>query len=152
MEVAPPLEVFDDGALEGDRSVGFAHALGAVGRDVDQLEVHADGAERAGKQLLAILGADALAICDGIGLLTWTGTGDHHRKDAFEHGADTRASGRVSAVRSISCGDPDCPIRSAVTAPIVSDDRVVGTITAYTTQASPGLARATEEVARWVAR
>ncbi len=111
----------------------------------------ADGAERAGKHLLAILGADGLAICDGIGLLTWTGTGDHHRKDAFEHGADTRASGRVSAVRSISCGDPDCPIRSAVTAPIVSDDRVVGTITAYTTQASPGLARATEEVARWVA-
>ena len=50
----------------------------------------------------------------------------------------------------MACADPDCPIRSAVTAPLVMDDLVVGTLTAWTTDPSPGLARATEEVAAWV--
>ena len=50
----------------------------------------------------------------------------------------------------MTCADPDCPVRSAVTAPLVMDDLVVGTLTAWTTDPSPGLARATEEVAAWV--
>jgi two-component system, LytTR family, sensor kinase len=37
-----------------------------------------------------------------------------------------------------------------VSAPLVMDDLVVGTLTAWTTDPSPGLARATEEVAAWV--
>lgn len=109
-----------------------------------------EGADKAGKHLLAILGADALAICDGIGLLTWTGTGEHHRRDAFAHSADSRSSGRTAVTPTVGCADPDCPVRSAVTSPIVSDERVVGTLTAYTTETSPGLARATEELASWI--
>jgi two-component system LytT family sensor kinase len=50
----------------------------------------------------------------------------------------------------VVCADPDCPIRTAVTAPLVMDDLVVGTLTAWTEHPSPGLARATEEVAAWV--
>lgn len=51
-------------------------------------------------------------------------------------------------VRDISCTDPDCPVRSAVVAPLVLDDHVVGTLAAYAEAASPGLVRAVGEVAR----
>ncbi|HYN30065.1 MAG TPA: histidine kinase [Dermatophilaceae bacterium] len=112
----------------------------------------AETAERAGRHLLSILGANALAICDTSGVLAWTGAGDHHRARAHAHAAETRETGRtvVSDLGDLRCSDPDCPVLCAVSAPLVSDERVVGTLTAYTPQASPGLARATEEVAEWV--
>lgn len=111
-----------------------------------------ESADRAGKHLLAILGANSVAICDASGVLSWTGRGEHHSPEAFEHGAQTRASGATSVLGhdSITCSDPDCPVRSAVTAPLISDERVVGTLTAYAPTASAGLARATGELARWV--
>ena len=73
-----------------------------------------------------------------------------HRPSAL--GEQTRETGRtvVHGGDDVACADPDCPIRSAVTAPLVMDDLVVGTLTAWTTDPSPGLARATEEVAAWV--
>ena len=49
----------------------------------------------------------------------------------------------------VACDDPDCPIRTAVLAPVISDDRVVAALGAYGPAASAGLVRATEEVARW---
>ena len=111
-----------------------------------------DAAERAGRHLLSILGAHALSLADTGSVLSWTGTGEHHRRQALELGDQTRTSGRtvVHDGAVITCGDPDCPVRTAVTAPLVMDDLVVGTLTAWTEQPSPGLARATEEVAAWV--
>ena len=111
-----------------------------------------DAAERAGRHLLSILGAHAVSLSDTGGVLSWTGTGEHHRRQALELGDQTRTSGRtvVHDGALITCGDPDCPVRTAVTAPLVMDDLVVGTLTAWTEQPSPGLARATEEVAAWV--
>jgi two-component system, LytTR family, sensor kinase len=111
-----------------------------------------EAAERAGRHLLTILGANALSISDPGGVLSWTGVGDHHRRDALALGARTRATGRtiVHGRGDLDCPDPACPIRSAVTAPLVADELVVGTLTAYTENPSPGLARATEEVATWV--
>ncbi|MDF3044427.1 MAG: Autolysis histidine kinase LytS [Ornithinibacter sp.] len=111
-----------------------------------------DAAERAGRHLLSILGAHAVSLSDTGGVLSWTGTGEHHRRQALELGDQTRTSGRtvVHDGAVITCGDPDCPVRTAVTAPLVMDDLVVGTLTAWTEQPSPGLARATEEVAAWV--
>jgi two-component system LytT family sensor kinase len=53
-------------------------------------------------------------------------------------------------VERVRCADPDCPVRSAVVCPLLLDDRVVGTLTAYDEAARPGLVRATQEVARWV--
>ncbi|MFC7490041.1 MULTISPECIES: sensor histidine kinase [unclassified Knoellia] len=111
-----------------------------------------EGADRAGKHLLAILGARSVAICDASGLLAWTGPGDHHSDDAHGHAAATRTSGASTVLGGgeITCSDPDCPIRSAVTAPLIADERVVGTLTAYAPTASAGLAQATGELARWV--
>ncbi|MEO5610621.1 MAG: histidine kinase [Ornithinibacter sp.] len=111
-----------------------------------------EAAERAGRHLLTILGASAVSISDPGGVLSWTGVGDHHEGEALHLGARTRSTGRTVVTGSghITCADPDCPIRSAVTAPLVMDELVVGTLTAYTQNPSPGLARATEEVATWV--
>ncbi len=109
-------------------------------------------AERAGRHVLGLLGARALAISDGTGTLSWSGVGDRHRAAAHEIAAATRASGRavVTGPDRVACDDVACPLRSAVTAPLVADDRVIGTLTAYTDVVSPGLVRATEEVAEWV--
>jgi two-component system LytT family sensor kinase len=111
-----------------------------------------DAAERAGRHLLSILGAHAVSITDTGSVLSWTGAGDHHRHLAFDLGDETRATGRTVVHDSthIACTDPNCPIRSAVTAPLVMDDLIVGTLSAWTEHPSPGLARATEEVAAWV--
>jgi two-component system LytT family sensor kinase len=111
-----------------------------------------EAAERAGRHLLAILGASSVAICDTSGLLSWTGPGEHHAVEAHEHAAESRASGAPSVLGSdaITCSDPDCPVRTAVTAPLIADERVVGTLTAYAPATSAGLARATGELARWV--
>ncbi|KGN32103.1 signal transduction histidine kinase [Knoellia sinensis KCTC 19936] len=111
-----------------------------------------ESAERAGKHLLAILGARSVAICDGSGLLAWTGPGDHHAPDAYDHAEPTRTSGSPSVLGTdtITCPSPDCPVRAAVTAPLIADGRVVGTLTAYAPTASAGLAQATGELARWV--
>jgi two-component system LytT family sensor kinase len=111
-----------------------------------------EGAERAGRHLLSILGAHAVSIADVGSVLSWTGPGDHHRSQALGFGEQTRTSGRtvVHGGDDVVCADPDCPIRTGVTAPLVLDDLVVGTLTAWTEHPSPGLARATEEVAAWV--
>jgi len=111
-----------------------------------------EGADKAGRHLLGMLGATSLAICDSGGLLTWTGAADHHRGQAYGLAAETRATGQTSVrgAADVACNDMNCAVRSAVTAPLVADGHVVGTLTAYTNQASPGLARATEEVAGWV--
>ena len=111
-----------------------------------------DAAERAGRHLLSILGAHAVSIADTGSVLSWTGAGERHRHLAFDLGDETRVSGRtvVHGSTQIACTDPNCPIRSAVTAPLVMDDLIVGTLSAWTEQPSPGLAKATEEVAAWV--
>ncbi|HMM95617.1 histidine kinase [Phycicoccus sp.] len=111
-----------------------------------------ESAERAGRHLLSILGAHAVSLATPGSVLSWTGTGEHHRDLAVTLGEQTLETGRTVAhgPDDVGCSDPDCPIRMAVTAPLVSDDLVVGTLTAWTAYSSPGLTRATEEVAAWV--
>ncbi|MFW5470741.1 sensor histidine kinase [Knoellia sp. CPCC 206435] len=111
-----------------------------------------DAADKAGRHLLSILGARAVAICDAAGLLGWTGPGEHHGPDAHAHASATRTSGTTSVLGAdvVTCSDPDCPIRSAVISPLLAEGKVVGTLTAYAPAASAGLARATGELARWV--
>jgi two-component system LytT family sensor kinase len=50
----------------------------------------------------------------------------------------------------VACDDPTCSVRSAVISPLVSDETVVGALAAYGRATSPGLVRATDEVAAWV--
>jgi hypothetical protein len=50
----------------------------------------------------------------------------------------------------VACEDPQCPLRSAAVAPIVTEEHVVAVLIAYGPRTSAALVRATEEVARWV--
>jgi two-component system LytT family sensor kinase len=109
-------------------------------------------AGKAARHLRAMLGAPAVALCDAGGLLAWDGEAEHHGPAACEHAAEVLRTGRtiVLGYDSVGCPDPDCPVHTAVIAPVVTDDRVVAALAAYGPHASAGLARATEEVARWV--
>jgi two-component system LytT family sensor kinase len=110
-----------------------------------------DGAARATRHLRSLLGTPAIALCDTTSTLAWDGEGAHHRGDVPRHAREVLATGRTVVLDAgeVACDDPDCPIRTAVLAPVISDDRVVAALGAYGPAASAGLARATEEVARW---
>ena len=110
------------------------------------------GASRAAKHLRAMLGTQAIALCDNASTLAWDGAGAHHREHVMRHAREVLASGRTVVLdpKDVACGDPDCLIRTAILAPVISDERVVAALAAYGPSASAGLARATEEVARWV--
>jgi two-component system LytT family sensor kinase len=110
------------------------------------------GASRAVKHLRAMLGTEAIALCDNASTLAWDGAGAHHQEHVWRHASEVLSSGRtvVLGPKDVACGDPDCTIRAAILAPVISDERVVAALAAYGPSASAGLARATEEVAGWV--
>ena len=110
------------------------------------------GAAKAARHLRALLGTQAIALCDRDSTLAWDGTGIHHRDDASEHAGEVLVSGRtvVLTAKDVACGDPTCPIRTAILTPVVSEERVVAVLAAYGPHASASLVRATEEVAGWV--
>jgi two-component system LytT family sensor kinase len=111
------------------------------------------GGARAVRQLRTLLGTPAVAITDTTSLLAWDGAGAGAHSDAAgAHAATVVDSGRTAVLGAgtVACGDPNCPIRSAVVAPLTSEDRVIGTLVAYADEATAGLVRATHEVALWV--
>ena len=111
-----------------------------------------EGASKATKHLRSMLGSSAVAITDTATTLAWDGVGAHHRADVRAQAEPVLTSGRtlVLTERDMTCSDPDCPIRSAIFAPIVADERVVATLAAFGRSTSAGLVRATEELARWI--
>jgi two-component system LytT family sensor kinase len=116
----------------------------------------ASAARKASRHLRDLLGTAAIAICDSSGVLAWDGVGgpyeSNHRADALGLAQQTLTSGRTAVLGpdDVACPDPTCPVRTAVVAPIVTEDRVVAVLTAYGPRTSAGLVRATEEVANWV--
>jgi two-component system LytT family sensor kinase len=110
------------------------------------------GTSKAAKHLRAMLGTPAIALCNEDSTLAWDGTGTHHRDHVRRHANEVLATGRTVVLDAgdVACGDPTCPIRTAILAPIVSDEHVVAALAAYGPTASAGLVRATEEVAGWV--
>ena len=111
-----------------------------------------DAAERAGRHLLSILGAHAVSIADSGSVLSWTGVGDHHRGTALALGEQTRETGRTvvhgrrgRGVRRPGLPDPQRRDRSAR-----HGRPRRGHPHRLDPDPSPGLARATEEVAAWV--
>jgi two-component system LytT family sensor kinase len=110
----------------------------------------ANAAARSARHLRRLLGSAAVALTDTQDLLTWEGEGAKHAATARELASSALATGRTSLARDLTCDDLSCRIRTAVVAPIVLDDRVVGTLTAYDDTLSPGRVRTVEEVARWV--
>ncbi|USQ78210.1 sensor histidine kinase [Ornithinimicrobium faecis] len=112
------------------------------------------GAERAARHLRDLLSVPALALSDGTSLLAWDGTGsDAHAQHAVNHAQGTIRDGSTSVLgtSTVTCADPECPVRHAVTAALTTEDHVVGVLTAYTgSRPSARLVRAVEEVARFV--
>ncbi|MCW2778600.1 MAG: yehU [Frankiales bacterium] len=109
----------------------------------------AEAAVRSAAHLRPLLGSPALSVVDAEALLAWHGVGDHHAGEALVLAADVLSTGRSTVART-SCADPDCPVRAAVVAPLLVDDRVVGALTAYAPSPTASLVRAVSEVARWV--
>ncbi|TIC83331.1 sensor histidine kinase [Nocardioides sp. GY 10127] len=109
-------------------------------------------AEAAVRHLRALLDAPAMAVTDTAGLLAWDGAAYHHAQHVPAIVAATleREGPRAFDRRDLRCTVRDCEIRSAVASPLVVEDRVVGTLVVFDVFAGAGLARTTEEVARWV--
>ncbi|WP_433476222.1 sensor histidine kinase [Spirillospora sp. CA-142024] len=107
------------------------------------------GAQKAARHLLVLLGCAAVAITDGERLLAWDGEHDHHSSEVLGHAEATLGNGRTQ-VHDVGCDRLDCLIRRVVVVPLATDDRVVGTLAAYGEEVPAGLIRAAEEVAQWV--
>ncbi|GAA1156020.1 sensor histidine kinase [Ornithinicoccus hortensis] len=112
------------------------------------------GAGRAARHLRALLGTEALALTDGREPLAWDGVGeDRHAAQAPGHATDAVQDGSTAVLgpEAVACGDPECPVKFAITAALTTEDHVVGALTAYTAgRPSARLVRAVEEVARFV--
>ena len=112
--------------------------------------LNAGSAATSARHLRALLASPAVTLTDTESLLVWEGAGEVHAITALRHAQSALSSGRPSVTTDLVCGDPDCEVRTAVVAPLVLDERVVGTVGAYGPSASPGLVSAVGEVARWV--
>jgi two-component system LytT family sensor kinase len=109
-------------------------------------------AERSLKHLRTLLGAPAVAMTDTTRLLAWEGGRAHHAGQPAVIAAATLGHGRTTVVdgADIACEESTCVVRHAIVAPLDIEEKVVGTLQVFTDQASAGLVRATNEVARWV--
>jgi two-component system LytT family sensor kinase len=117
------------------------------------------GARKAIRPLRALLGTPAVALVDAGLLLAWDGAGEHHSAWTVQLAGGVLKSGRTAVLdertlrapeRLDNCTDPNCPIRTAVIAPVTDGTTVLGALIAYGPSASAGLVRATQEVAQWV--
>ncbi len=118
------------------------HAASSAGQHL-RTGLNPAGAAKAGRQLRALLGCDALAITDTAGVLAWDGAGEELKPLLMDLAADVLAGG-PSSVRTVGT-------LTAVIAPIKAGARVVGVVAAFAPSAGAGLVRATGEVADWVA-
>jgi two-component system, LytTR family, sensor kinase len=109
-----------------------------------------DAAKKSARHLRTLLDTPALALTDETEVVAWEGVSEHHSADAMAQAEDVFLTGRTQAF-DISCSEPNCPINCAVVAPLTVEGRVVGTLAAYSREASAGLVRATNQVARWAA-
>ncbi|UDY23787.1 sensor histidine kinase [Nocardioides sp. Kera G14] len=108
-------------------------------------------AEKAARHLRTLLGTPALALTDTDRLLAWDGAAHHHAPHAADLAAVAIERGETLVFdrKDLVCTQPGCTLRAAIVTPLVSDDRVLGTLQAYASESSAGLARATDEVATW---
>ncbi|WP_284305798.1 histidine kinase [Mobilicoccus caccae] len=137
---------------EGTATYRTLHAASTAARHLrDGLTPEA--AERAARDLRPLLGVEAVAMGDAGGVLAWEGSAEHHRGAFAEHVPTVLAGGRTVRLddRKVSCDDPDCLIRAAILAPVVSDNRVVAVLASYHRGSTSDLVHATEAVADWIA-
>jgi two-component system LytT family sensor kinase len=110
----------------------------------------ASSASRSAGHLRTLLGSEAVALTDTAHMLVWEGAGEQHAAAVLELAAPVLSTGTASVVGDLACGALDCQVRSAVVAPLVVDESVVGTLAAFGPSAGAGLVTAVGEVARWV--
>ncbi|PXY19728.1 histidine kinase [Prauserella muralis] len=134
-------------ALRGPRTIRPArptagrhgNTIAAVGRSMPlRSGLTTEAARRAVELLHPVLGGDSVAITDREKVLAFLGPGsDHHRvgsEPQTEASARVLARGRTIVVRDrrrLGCPNADCPLQSAVVAPLAIGDRVVGTLKVY---------------------
>jgi two-component system, LytTR family, sensor kinase len=90
------------------------------------------GSSAAAPLLRTLTGAGAVALADNERLLAFDGLGDDH------HGAGDALAALVGEVRDdrvrveprLHCGQPGCPLRSAIVAPLIMQDRRIGALVA----------------------
>ncbi|GAB3190291.1 histidine kinase [Nesterenkonia suensis] len=119
--------------LEAARGV---RDLAAAGRSVPlRSGLTPEAARRTTELLRPMLSGDAIAITDREDILAFVGPGaDHHRVGGqMQTRAAVRAieKGRTVVVRDragLGCQVPDCPLQSAVIAPLAIGSRVVGSL------------------------
>jgi len=85
-----------------------------------------------------VAGPSAVALSDDRRILAFVGDGgEHHRPGLpiLTHlTRETLATGKVTAVRgreAIGCLDPDCPLRAAIVAPLITNGRIAGCLKFY---------------------
>ncbi|EMY32750.1 regulator of cell autolysis [Arthrobacter crystallopoietes BAB-32] len=114
-----------------------------------------DGAAKAAGHLRGMLDSSRLVITDETAVLAWDPDGPGHDEEAMELARKVLASGRTQVYRRPGGAPADVPPEElpaeAVFSPIRVQERVVGTIGAYSVQVRPSLVRAANEVAAWVA-
>ena len=104
---------------------------------------------RAARYLRVLLNCEVLVIVDERGAIAVDGGSDRVRASAERLAQAARQSGRVElsrAVVQLEHGE-----RDGVAAPIMIRGRSIGAIVAFARTVRPGLVRATDEVADWVA-
>lgn len=101
-------------------------------------------ADRLADLLLRRLDVDAVSVVDADQVLGRRGRGsDHHRVGDPHRTALTRqvlaggGTGVARGARAIGCPLPDCPLTSAVVAPLLVDGRTVGALKLYRTGKRP---------------
>ncbi|MGN6721808.1 MAG: sensor histidine kinase [Marmoricola sp.] len=111
-----------------------------------------DSAERSIRHLHSLLAGHAVALTNEDVVLAWDGERPHHGETTAALIPDTIAEGSTTIHdhMQVHCGDPNCPLRKAILAPLVVNDRIVGTLQVFADSASASLVRATTEVAEWV--
>ena len=92
----------------------------------------ADSAPRAARHLRTLTGASAVALADPERLLAFDGAGadHHHAGDPLGPLAGEVRDDRVRVEPRLHCEHPGCPLRSAITAPLVVRERRVGALVA----------------------
>jgi two-component system LytT family sensor kinase len=112
----------------------------------------AASAERSIRHLHDLLGTPALALTDTEGALAWDGAWQHHQHQcaAIARATVERGSTRMFDRGDLACDHAGCEIRIAIATPLVVEERIVGTLQVFAAYPTAGLARAADEVARWV--
>ncbi len=106
------------------------------------------------RHLRSLLGAPAVALTDteatcSPGTAGSTTTRSRPATSRARWSADGATTVREPRATSPAT-TPGCGLRQVVVTPLTVEERVVGTLQVFTSSASAGLVRATDEVARWV--